>query len=283
MKKNFYFVIGIAITTLFSCEENQSHEISQAVDETSFVEENDNSRDFESKIVEGELKQLLYSNDRKDSSELKMKYAYFEVDDNRRAGDVYQDSVNQLVADFVYAVTYLGEERSKPSFSLDLINNSLSVFSSFYKEMIADEETINHVPWDLQSEVSIDDSFSDYVQVTTSSWSYTGGAHGNGFIVYFLLSKSDGHDMKLDEFFNDIPKLNILAASKLREKYKLSPEQSFSDASLWIEDETNFLNDNFYFDNGDLVFYFNQYEIASYADGPIEIRLSEEELKPFLK
>ncbi len=236
-----------------------------------------------SEIITGDYNYLILSKDKQDSSELTIDYAYYSIDDSGKTGVFFKDTINQVIADFVYAVSDMNEERTRPSFSISMFKESLPLFASFYEEMIQDEITAEMFPWQIQSKIAINDSFPDFVQLTTSSWSYTGGAHGNGFIVYTLVSKEDGHDMKMNDFFKDLGELNLLAAKLLKNDRELSVTEPLSNAGFWIEDESNFLNENFYFENGDLIVQFNPYEIASYADGPIEIRVSKSDLKPFLK
>jgi len=237
----------------------------------------------EEQIITGNYKYSLFSKDKKDSSELIIDFAYYAVNDSNKTGVAFKDSVNQVVADFVYAVSDMSEERTRPSFSVSMFKESLPLFASFYEEMIQDEETENMFPWEIQSQIVINDTFPDYVQLTTASWSYTGGAHGNGFVVHTLIDKKDGSEMKMDDFFKDLKELNVLAANVLKKERNIDVTKSLSEAGFWVEDESSFLNDNFFFENGDLIIHFNQYEIASYADGPIEIRVSKSDLKWFLK
>ncbi len=276
-------LIGGIFTVAISCSneniEEMEKELSSEIGINNNVKEDNN---FESEIITGTETFLILSKDKQDSSQISLEYAYYSIDENGNCGEVYQDSINQLVADFVYAVSYMGEERIRPTFSIELLKESLPLFNSFYQDMIKDEIAADQMPWDLQSGIEIKENDTT-VLVETGSYSYTGGAHGNGFVVYSIVSKKDGHDMKLSEFFKDLPQLNLLAAQTLKKEKELSENESLADAGFWIEDEANFLNENFHFENGDLIVRFNQYEIASYADGPIQIRVSKEELKNFLK
>jgi hypothetical protein len=43
------------------------------------------------------------------------------------------------------------------------------------------------------------------------------------------------------------------------------------------------LSDNIGFEKGKMDIHYNQYDIASYADGAIDIELSIEDVAPFLK
>jgi len=274
---------GLLVLTIFlSCDSADNDSVKNEGDVEILLENSlETDKAGKSEIITGNEVYILYSKDKSDSSELTLDYQYYSIEQD--TDNVFQDSVNQVIADFIDAVSNMSEERVRKSFSTEMFKESLPLFASFYNELIKDEVTESMFPWDLQSSVSINDYFPEYVKLTTSAWSYTGGAHGNGFTVYTLISKKDGHDMRLSEFFKDVKDLNILAAGILKNDRKLSQVEPLSNAGFWIEDETSFLNDNFYFENGDLIVLFNQYEIASYADGPIEIRIPKSDLIRFLK
>lgn len=275
---------GILIVLLMSCGNDNIDKTAKEFSlEMGIVTDPDMVIENEGKIIEGQYDYILFSNDKSDSSELTLDYAYYSTKKSLESRSIYQDSVNQIIADFIDAISNMSEERVRKSFSVEMFKESLPLFASFYDELIQDEISKEMFPWALKSSIEINDSFPDYVKLTTSSWSYTGGAHGNGFIVYTLVSKNDGHDLTLGEFFNDLPQLNELAVKVLKKDRELSKDESLSEGGLWITNESDFLTNNFYFENDDLIVYFNQYEIASYADGPIEIRISKNDLKELLK
>ena len=285
--KNIQSIIifgGALIALLASCGNESIDKTTEEL--SSEIGENLNPKETspkEGQVTTGNYDYFLFSKDKKDSSELIIDYAYYSVNESGKTGVIFKDTVNQIIADFVDAVSDMSEERKRPSFSVSMFQESLPLFASFYEEMTQDDVTANMLPWQIQSQIVLNDSFPDYVQLTTASWSYTGGAHGNGFVVHTLIAKEDGREMKMDEFFKDIKGVNLLAATVLKKERNLDASKPLSEAGFWVEDESNFLSDNFFFENGDLIVHFNQYEIALYADGPIEIRVSKTDLNKFLK
>ncbi len=284
-KMNLFFS-GIIITLLASCSNENINDASRELSSELGLEVNEHLEDKEQReesiLKTGKESFIVYSKNKLDSNEITLEYAFYLPADDGKCDAVYKDSINQLVADFVYAVSDMGEERKRPVFSIEMFKESLPLFNSYYQEMIKDEVTSMQPPWMLRSSIKIEEKDS-IVLVATSSYSYTGGAHGNGFDAYTYISKKDGHDMKLNDFFDDLKGLNSLALEIFRKDRGLSQSESLSNAGFGIEDETNFLNDNFYFKNGDIIFLYNQYEIAAYSEGQIEVRIPKEELKRFLK
>ena len=283
MKENIKKTIVVCISTLLlaSCGSQKKDEVnSSLIKET--TETQGEKVENKSILKTGKESFIVYSKNKLDSNEITLEYAYYSLVDDGKCDAAYKDSINQLVADFIYAVSDMGEERKRPIFSMEMFDESLPLFNSYYQEMIKDEIASTQPPWLLRSNISISEGDST-VLVITRSYSYTGGAHGNEFVIYTIISKNDGGELKLNDFIQDVSSLNLLASSILRKDRNIDKNQNLADAGFWIDDESNFLNDNFYFENGDLVFLFNQYEIASYADGQIEIRIPQNGLKRFLK
>lgn len=115
--------------------------------------------------------------------------------------------------------------------------------------------------------------------------SYTGGAHGfdhTQYLVYDLMKKSR---IKLNDVIP--PNKQAILKEKLFEAYKYySKENDLIRARK--TDMTDFrVSDNFYFDNGVIVFSYPLYELAPYALGETKLELSyytlEELLTPEFK
>lgn len=110
------------------------------------------------------------------------------------------------------------------------------------------------------------------------------GAHENMTFHTFTFDTKTGAELSLSDLF--LPDSNYLAVLSQEGRAKL-PAVIGSDAdSKWIEtgtmpDEKNFRN--FFLDNQDLVFLFDPYQVASYADGPQTLRIPVSDLKDVLR
>ncbi|MFT4094834.1 MAG: DUF4163 domain-containing protein [Niabella sp.] len=119
-----------------------------------------------------------------------------------------------------------------------------------------------------------------YVVYSIYSYAYTGGAHG----MYGTGMYCFDVENKKQLAFNDIVKADSLAISGLleksyRAKFNLPSSTPITDR-LFVNAIP--LNKNFYFSPKGLGFIYTPYEIASYADGEINLWIPFSDLKPYL-
>lgn len=120
-------------------------------------------------------------------------------------------------------------------------------------------------------------------QVFIREWSYSGGAHGNGYFQAAVFDRTSGALLSPEDFFTDLSALNAICGEEFRKLREIAPDQSLSDAGFEFPDDLFAINGNFYFTDTGFVVYFNSYEIASYADGPTELVVNLEDIRHLLK
>jgi len=104
-----------------------------------------------------------------------------------------------------------------------------------------------------------------------STYEYAGGAHGVGNSSYLIYDIKTGNEITFKDIFNTDKEKELLAMLTL----KIRGEDNISDEVTHTE--------NIYITSAGIGFYYNVYEIGSYAEGPTDIILTYNELKPFLK
>lgn len=126
---------------------------------------------------------------------------------------------------------------------------------------------------------SVFDTTNNTITAKTEISSYTGGAHGSYQILYYNIDKRNGDILHEQNIFNaDSAQISSL----LKEYVKLSKNKM--DAPVTILDENAIMpNGNFYFDKNGIVYVFNQYEIAPYSDGTIEVTVPYNKIEVLLK
>ncbi len=108
--------------------------------------------------------------------------------------------------------------------------------------------------------------------------SYLGGAHGIYSTEYHLYSLRDGYEYTAPDFFGEekMDALLKLIRTKLYEKYDATDDRGLADNGFFPEYIS--VTDNFRVTPEGVTFHYNPYEIACYANGPIEVEISNEEL-----
>lgn len=227
------------------------------------------------RIVKGEVRKPLVTQNKQDTGFVHITFSYYNELDSS-----FKDSINHFISSSTQMMTEFEGEDEVQSLSNKYFSDQADSFIVIYKEEQAldDYDPI----WDMEFGFDIDDHYSSFAELTFSGWSYTGGAHGNGFYTVHMFDKSTGILLDLDDFFKDVERLNSIAEHYFRKLQGLTGEDDLGEAGFWFDNNEFAVNNNFYFSGKSLVFYFNTYEIAPYAGGPTELEIPIEEIKHLL-
>lgn len=112
-------------------------------------------------------------------------------------------------------------------------------------------------------------------------FSFLGGAHPSHGTRYLNFNLESGDSLILQNIFNNqgLAELNELGEKKFRELHSIPPDTNINDFGFWFDQDSFYLNHNFYFDSTGMHFLYNPYEIACYAAGYTQLDFSWQELK----
>ncbi len=115
-------------------------------------------------------------------------------------------------------------------------------------------------------------------------YEYSGGAHGITGISFINADKLEKKVIKIEDVLLNPGSLQLLRIleSRFRIQSGAPPGRKLSELGLF-EDRIMKLSDNFYIEEKGIGFFYNQYEIAPYAAGPIDIFVPYSDLKGHLK
>lgn len=118
----------------------------------------------------------------------------------------------------------------------------------------------------------------EVICVSLESYLDTGGAHGNGNIAFLNFNPKTGALLKLEDIVKDVAGFKMLAEQHFKKE---------TDTKEQIEDyffgEDFQLPANLGFDKNGIILLYNNYEIASYAQGITKFTIPFEEANKFLK
>lgn len=231
----------------------------------------------EPRIVTDEATKMIFSTDLSDTSTFVIDYSFFSRQNSSYEMDsTFKDSVNLMIFKNVgWETNSFGNFQP---ITESFFTSSLDTLADSFHE----EEDENSILWDMEMTIGIQD-FPSFVELSFSGWSYTGGAHGNGYVMYDLINREDGRQLELTDAFTDVDALNAIAETYFRTLYELSPTESLNDYGFWFDNDEFTVNENFRFVGGAVEFYYNSYEIASYAGGPTELTVPMEAIKHLFK
>ena len=206
--------------------------------------------------------------------ESSISYAYYE-----ETSLPYMDSINNTIYIFTQDITEFEGQEERGVLDSNFFNNQLDSFATIYNEVMELETMI----WQMDAYIKIIDAYESFVELHMSSYAFTGGAHGNGYYSIRMVDKENGENLDIEDFFNDIDALDAIAEPLFREEYRMDEEDGASMEDFWFGEEGFSVNNNFYFEDGKVVFEFNAYEIAPYVMGPTTIEIPISKIKHLLK
>lgn len=161
------------------------------------------------------------------------------------------------------------------------IEEAITSFTHGYielKEEYADETA--------QWEAKIDGKkvYEDDVLLTIelNAYLFTGGAHGYGSKRFLNFDKKKGAELENWQLFKDLENFQKYAETEFRIKENIPEGKPINSTGFMFESDSFYLPENIGLTKEGLKLLYNQYEVASYADGPIEITLPYSDVKKFL-
>lgn len=134
-------------------------------------------------------------------------------------------------------------------------------------------------PWTLAVETEIVYQTQTLISVALSTYSDTGGAHGNDSIQFLNFNPENGALYELQELITDMSGFTSLAESHFLENMKSkgnSIDEFFFGKDFQLPESIGFNEEG-------VILLYNTYEIASYNQGITEFIIPTEEVDKYLK
>ena len=150
-------------------------------------------------------------------------------------------------------------------------------FQDYYGDFPEDALT-----YELEIENRLSYSNEDLISIQTTYYAYTGGAHGYGTMEYLIIDPEKGTLITLEDLIEDVDGFKAFAEEKFKADNGIDANADVSDGIYYFEDDVFYLPAVYGFTEDGMEFYFTTYEIGSYADGPVTLAFSWEEIEPWL-
>ncbi len=230
-------------------------------------------KSFNSDIIKGKVEKTLNAGENSETSSIY--FEYFNLDEKSPS---YFKSVNELISKSVQNEFEETEvEKITANLSKKYFVDILTEFKINFSRV--DE---NYMPWYLMDSIHIDDSKTEFAHLETFTYSFTGGAHGNGYESHYLIDKKTGKTLGIGDIFTNEKKLNALVDSYFRKSIGISQNENLQDAGWFIEGRLE-SNCNFYFTDKKVVFVYNSYEIGPYSAGAPNVEIPISKVSDILK
>ncbi|MEN9323684.1 MAG: hypothetical protein RL699_1464 [Bacteroidota bacterium] len=202
------------------------------------------------------------------AAKIKLDITHFEGD------DATSKALNKRIFTAVCNSVYTGEQLAEVKNYNDLVNS----FVANYTQIKAELKQDSLPSWEAKATAKINYQTPKLLNVTLEYYIFTGGAHGYGATESLLFNPANGKTYKLPEVFTDAHKLTQLVETKFRVQLKIPAKSSLTEAGYFFADDTFVLPKNFIFSDKGIQFHYNTYEVACYAQGPIDVLISYDEV-----
>jgi hypothetical protein len=209
---------------------------------------------------------------KKNCAEIKMKIA---VAQNKNE---IADSINKNVFLVVKSIVYNEDGVVKILNYNDIMKSFIEAYNKIQTENPSD-----YIGWTSNVNAVVTYQSNEILNISVNHDSFTGGAHGYEGIQSLVINPKTGNRLKKQELFTDTIALKSFAEKKFKTHFKIPKDSAINSTGFMFMDEKFELPLNFFYTKKGLLFYYNNYEIASYAQGPQELLISYNDLKPYLK
>lgn len=147
------------------------------------------------------------------------------------------------------------------------------------KEMYPDES----LGWEakINGELTYEDAA--IVTIKIDSYIFTGGAHGQSTTRFLNFDKKKSVQIETSSLFEEDPKLLTYVESKFRSQEKIPEGSSINSTGFMFENNEFYLPESIGYTKEGIQLLYEEYEVASYAEGPVVLLLPYHEVEPFLK
>ena len=184
--------------------------------------------------------------------------------------------INRSLQEEVIALLSFDEEME-----VDSIGDAVASFSSSYKEL--KEKFQDEVPWEAKITGDVVYEDLNVLTLVINAYVFTGGAHGYSSTSFLNFDKIKGVELENWELFEDKEGFTHFAETKFRIQEKIPQDDNINVTGFMFDGDAFHLAENIGYTPDGLQLIYNQYEVASYADGPIILTIPFAEINKYLK
>jgi hypothetical protein len=227
---------------------------------------------------------MLAGNNRCDTTTntgVDVQVSYFKLQEDTDAARKINDSLQQLAVGSITGWLDSTTVADHPEARTDLAK-AATLFADDYKTMTSDMGGLGGC-WELKTTADTLYASDKALTVRMETFAYTGGAHPNSNLAFFVFDRKTGRTLSLNDLVADTTALLSVVERAFRSQQQLMPNTNLEEHGYFLRDGHFFLPANIGMGRKGMVFYYNPYEIAAYALGPIEVTVPYDQLDGILR
>lgn len=207
--------------------------------------------------------------------------SYFLLKESSEGARKINDSLQLLAVGSVANWLDSATIAANPNTRTDL-TKAARLFATDYESMRKDMGSLGGC-WELKTTADTVYAGPKALTVKFDTYAYTGGAHPNSTQSFYTFDRESGRLLLLADMVTDTTALVGVLEKAFRRQQKLPPTSSLEEQGYFLRDGRFFLPANVGMSREGLVFYYNPYEIAAYAVGPIQVTVPYGQLGGILR
>lgn len=190
---------------------------------------------------------------------------------------ILSNKINNALEEEIILLLSFDEEQEITS-----IADAITSFTNSFKELKSKfpDETVG---WEASVESNISYEDNDMLTLEFNAYSFTGGAHGYGSTSFLNFDKRKAVELETWELFEDLEGFLKFAEIKFRIQEDIPQDDNINATGFMFDRDAFHLSENVGYTAEGITLIYNQYEVASYADGPIILALPYAEVNKYLK
>jgi hypothetical protein len=219
-------------------------------------------------------KSYVYKDDCKQDQCVEVNLDYIQCVGNVMVSEKINLAINEFI---ISSLNYnMDEVISTPT-----IENAVKKFMEAYKKDKSEFPEIS--PYFAEINVTNTYRSEKMICLEMKQYLYTGGAHGYGSAWYLNVDLQSGEELSTYDLLNNVDHFKNYAEKVFREKLEVPEGGSINATGFWFDEDEFYLPETIGFQDSNLILLYNPYDIASYADGAIEIDIPIKEIESYLK
>ena len=202
--------------------------------------------------------------------------AYVLLKSDTEGARKINDSLRRLAVNSI--VGWLDSETvaEHPDVQTDLAK-AAALFATDYEIVRKDMGNLSGC-WEVKTTADTLHAGPKTLSVKYETFAYTGGAHPNSSVSFYNFNRKTGKIITLADMVSDTTALLKVVEKAFRKQQDLQPQNNLEENGYFLHDGRFFLPANIGMSTNGLIFYYNPYEIAAYAVGPIQVMVPYSQL-----
>lgn len=193
--------------------------------------------------------------------------------------EAISEKINKKINDFILKSLLVSDDTIPTAKNID---EAAADFVKVYQE---DKAQFPDMAGVYEAEISVNEIYSspELLCFEMRQYKYTGGAHGYETKFFMNIDPKTGDELTKKDLFKNIKDFKTFAEEKFRSQQQIPAGESINSTGYWFENEKFYLPETVGFVQDSIIFVYNQYDIASFAEGQIELKIATEKAAPYLK